>query len=307
MSMKRHLAAGIALTVGLVALTGSALAAPPETPPGQEQKEEKQAEQAAPTATTAPVAATQSAPAAQNRGQEQKAANAQSANANAQSTNGINATTAGVKPSNDTDKSTWCETGGAGTSTTCTRNPHGTNPPDSSKRYGNGTTAARIATSRGAPAGTDVYGPGNSQPHKVCGKNGHFIDVHAVKSYVGITCSTTPQQQSQSSVTNTSTTSTGVTGSTNVTSSTTQTAATAGTAAAGGVAGVTAESGSPQSGSNGAAGGVLGAFGVAGVAAGGELPFTGFPLWLAILAAIALIGIGWTLHRTGRPATRDLV
>ena len=68
------------------------------------------------------------------------------------------------------------------------------------------------------------------------------------------------------------------------------------------------ESGSPQSGgANGDAGGVLGAFGVAGVAAGGALPFTGFPLWLAILVAITLIAAGWTLHRRGRPATRDLV
>ena len=309
MSFKRHLTAGIALTVGLIALTGSALAAPPSTPPGQEKKEAQQAEQApapAAEATIAPAAtATLSASAEQNRGQEQKAAKAQSSS-------GINATTAGVKPSNDTDKSTWCDTGGSGTSTTCTRNPHGTNPPDSSKRYGNGTTAARIATSRGAPAGTDVYGPGNSQPHKVCGKNGHFIDVHAVKTYVGINCSAaTTQPQSQSTVTGTTTnttttTTTTVTTSANVASTTSQTGSTSGTAA-GGVAGVAVESGSPQSGSNGEAGDVLDAFGVAGVAAGGELPFTGFPLWLAILVAIALISVGWTLHRRGRPATRDLV
>ena len=198
---------------------------------------------------------------------------------------------------------------GSGASTTCTRNPHGTNPPDSSKRYGNGTTAARIATSRGAPAGTDVHGPGNSQPHKVCGKNGHFIDVHAVKSYVGITCSAaTTQPQSQTTVTGTTstTTTTTVITSADVTSTTAQTGSTSGTAA-GGVAGVAVESGSPQSGSNGEGGGVLGAFGVAGVAAGGELPFTGFPLWLAILVAIALIAVGWTLHRRGRPATGDLV
>src|SRR5687767_10627197 len=151
MSFKRHLTAGIALALGLVALTGSALAAPPSTPPGQEKKAEQQAGPA-PEAT---------APAAES---EQKSS-------------GVNATSAGVKPGNSTDKNTSCKTGGSGASTTCTRSPHGANPPDSSKRYGNGTTAAQIATSRGAPAGTDVYGPGNSQPHKVCGKNGHFIEI----------------------------------------------------------------------------------------------------------------------------------
>lgn len=283
MTFKRHLAAGLALTVGLVALTGSALAAPPSTPPGQEKKAEKQAEQA----PAASAAATETAAAAQAE--------------TAQGPSGINATTAGVKPTNDTDKNTWCETGGSGASTTCTRSPHGTNPPDSSKRYGNGATAAQIATSRGAPAGTDVYGPGNSQPHKVCGKNGHFIDVHAVKSYVGISCAgttttatTTSQSQSQTT-TKASTTS--------LASSTTQAGSTSGTPATGGVAGA---SGSPQSGSHGVAGGVLGAFGVAGQAAG-TLPFTGFPLRLAILVGIALISIGWTLHCRGRQATRDLV
>jgi hypothetical protein len=292
MSFKRHLTTGIALVLGLAALAGSALAAPPSTPPGQEKKAEKQAEQAA--------AASQSAPAEQNQGQEQKAENAE------QASNGINATSAGVKPSNSTEKNTWCKTGGSGASTTCTRNPHGTNPPDSSKRYGNGQTAAQIATSHGAPAGTDVYGPGNSQPHKVCGKNGHFIDVHAVKSYVGVDCSATASvTQTTSGVSRTSSTSTG--NSTGAAASTSQTGATPTTSATGGVAGVSVEAGSPQSGgSKGEVGGVLGAFGVAGVA-GGALPFTGFPLWLVILTAIALIAVGWTLHRYGRPVTRDLV
>ena len=73
--------------------------------------------------------------------------------------------------------------------------------------------------------------------------------------------------------------------------------------AAGGVAGVQATHTS-----GGGAGGVLGAFGVLGQAAGGTLPFTGFPLWLAVVIAIALIAIGWTLSHRGRPAaTRDVV
>jgi cobalamin biosynthesis Mg chelatase CobN len=206
-----------------------------------------------------------------------------------------------VKPSNSTRKNTTCWTGGSSSSPTCQPGPNA----DSSKRYGNGTTAAQIAVSRGAPANTEIYGPGNSQPHKVCkkvNKNGKEVwaDVHAVKSYVGV-CVTTSTSQSPVTSTSTSTSSTSSAG---VTASTSQTGSTSGTAGTTGVAGVAVESGSPQS---GAGGGVLGAFGVAGVAAGGVLPFTGFPIWLAILIAIGLIAIGWTLYRRGRPATGDLV
>ena len=75
MSFKRHLTAGIALTVGLVALTGSALAAPPTTPPGQEKQAEKQAEQApapkeAPAARQAPTPAAEGTPAAPSEREE---------------------------------------------------------------------------------------------------------------------------------------------------------------------------------------------------------------------------------------------
>src|SRR5947209_189820 len=61
---------------------------------------------------------------------------------------------------------------------------------DATKQYGNGKTAAQIAVSRGAPAGTLIYGPGNSQPHKVvaCGHT-HAVDVHAIKSYSQTDCS----------------------------------------------------------------------------------------------------------------------
>jgi hypothetical protein len=83
---------------------------------------------------------------------------------------------AGVKPSNNTSKDQTCTTGGGeGSSATC---QSGTYPgkADASKRYGNGKTAAQIANGKGAPAGTPIYGPGNSQPHKICGR-----DVHAYK------------------------------------------------------------------------------------------------------------------------------
>jgi hypothetical protein len=54
-----------------------------------------------------------------------------------------------VKPSNSTQKWTCAPTG---------------TTPDQTKLYGNGKTAGQIATSRGAPADTKLYGPGNSEP-----------------------------------------------------------------------------------------------------------------------------------------------
>src|SRR5205823_10303886 len=107
---------------------------------------------------------------------------------------------AGAKPTSATakgNKPTMCTTGGGtGSSATCTSSgataatAQTAAKPDSSKRYGSGTTAAQIANSRGAPAGTKVHGPGNSQPHKVldCKRN-HWVDVHAVKSYSTASCS----------------------------------------------------------------------------------------------------------------------
>ena len=74
----------------------------------------------------------------------------------------------GIKPSDTTDKNTSCSTGGGqGSSATCTSDK--SSKPDASKRYGNGETAAQIANGKGAPADTQITGPGNSQPHKICG------------------------------------------------------------------------------------------------------------------------------------------
>src|SRR5688572_31994403 len=104
MSFKRHLTAGIALTLGLVVLSGTALAAPPSTPPGQEKKAEKQAEQE--------NQAQQGNQPEHGKQAEQQAPApaAQPAAAPAEKTTGINATSAGVKPSNKTDKHTSCDT-----------------------------------------------------------------------------------------------------------------------------------------------------------------------------------------------------
>src|SRR5258705_13057093 len=77
----------------------------------------------------------------------------------------------GVKPSNDTQKDTHA--------------PAGSNQ---TKLYGNGDTAGQIAIENGATATTVLHGPGNSQPHKVAGCTGHEVDVHALKSHSGDSC-----------------------------------------------------------------------------------------------------------------------
>jgi len=97
---------------------------------------------------------------------------------------------AGVKPNNTTEHWT-CATAGS----------------NQTKLYGNGTTAGQIALSRGAPPGTVLYGPGNSQPHKVAvckhGKT-HLLDVHAVKAYGNAgACTTTSAHSSSASATST--------------------------------------------------------------------------------------------------------
>jgi hypothetical protein len=395
-------------------------AAPAENaPPGQEKKAEQAPAAPAPAATPAPAGgakadkpakadkaapakADKAAPAKADKAAPAKAAPAQGAGKSADKTNGVNAGTAGVKPTNSTDKNTSCKTGGAMPSPTCTRNPPGNNPPDSSKRYGNGKTAAQIATSRSAPAGTEIRGPGNSQPHKVCGKNGHFVDVHAVKSYPN-SCTATESgtvAQPQGTVTvscpATTTLLTGVahktgsgvvvihpsansahvskhgdglvtvsvtlangatctasvpattsavatqtmtqqiaaavgqaTGSTVVSTSVASQSAQSAQSARGagatgaGVAGVSTPAGGTAAGAStpaggvlgaqhtegrGATGGVAGAFKTLGGVAAGTLPFTGFPLWAAVLIGLLAVALGLMLWRRSRgPVTTDAV
>jgi hypothetical protein len=114
---------------------------------------------------------------------------------------GSSDTQAGEKPSSTTHKNTSCSTGGgSGSSATCTSDT--SSRSDASKRYGNGKTAAQIANGHGAPSGTQLNGPGNSQPHKVavCGKpsnKGGGVDVHAVKHYDQSGCASKQQEQKQ--------------------------------------------------------------------------------------------------------------
>jgi hypothetical protein len=174
MKAKSLLAAILGLALALSALTGVAGAGKPDDPgksedaPGQVKK----AEQA-----PAPVA-----PASKSSAKSTKASSKQEARASGP----------GVKPSNSTSKWTTCSTGGGqGTDATCS-GTH-SSKADSSKQYGHGGTAAQIANSRGAPAGTVLTGPGNSQPHKVavCPKQANKsggVDVHAVKSFDTSAC-----------------------------------------------------------------------------------------------------------------------
>jgi hypothetical protein len=176
--------------------------------------------------------------------------------------------TQGVKPSNST--------------------AHNTNAPAGSnktKEYGNGKTAGQIAIQHGYPSSGNLHGPGNSQPHKVttCGHR-HGVDVHALKSHPASGCET--PQRPPTHVPSTPEPPVVVTPhDPSVPPSTPahhsgQRSGTAVAARAGGHA----------------FSGALAATGVAHA----TLPFTGFPLWAAVLAAAILIGTGLTVRRLAR-------
>ncbi len=203
-------------------------------------------------------------------GQQKKASSTSSTQSTGSSA--IQTSTAGVKPSNTTSKDT-----------------HALATSNQTKLYGNGQTAGQIAVQAGYTG--MLHGPGNSQPHKaaLC-PSGHEVDVHALKA---------KGQQKKCGVTSPTTTSTQVTTSTIQTShaaaaSVTSGGAQGGAAAApqGGVLGATAGAGK-----SGPAGGVLGALQAAGR---GVLPFTGFPLGIALLVAVGLIALGLALRRIAR-------
>ncbi len=303
-----------ALALGIAAFTGSALAGN-----GNGNDNGKAANPTAPA--SAPVSQA-SAPgnSANAPGQvktESTGGGSASQNAGAQ---------AGVKPTNATAKGATCKTGGgSGSSATCTptgtaaTNAQSAGKADASKRYGNGKTAAQIANAAGAPAGTTLRGPGNSQPHKaaLCPR-GKEVDVHALKAKgqqkkCGAASSTKPTTSNK--VTSPATVSHGASvhaaGSTKPTTSnrvTTSATVSQGASvhAAGGAPGAvtgaapSAQGSSPQGGVLGVAYESKPAGGVLGEIASGILPFTGFPLWIAVLVAVGLIVLGLALRRGGR-------
>ena len=283
----------ILLVLGLAAFTGSALAGDGNGNGKGSARADTQTASANESASQAGAGNSASAP-----GQiKQDTVSTQAAGGSADQNAGAEA---GAKPTNATakgNKPTSCTTGGGtGSSATCTSSgstaatAQTAAKADSSKRYGNSETAAQIANSHGAPAGTEVYGPGNSQPHKVldCKRN-HWVDVHAVKSY-----STTSCTQGGTTGSTTSGTVASVSGGTNATSATSTAGgpnAQGSSPKAGGVAGVTATGGTAP------ASGVLGAIASVG---SGVLPFTGLPLWIVVVAAAALTAFGLALRRAGR-------
>ena len=257
----------------------------------------------------------ENAPGQLKKAQEQQSASAQ-AQAGVQATASVNAgatatdSAPGVKPDNSTSKWTHCTLGGTAANATCTAiAPTPNTKPDVSKRYGNGKTAAQIAVSRGAASVTPAVkltGPGNSQPHKVSdcrhkANRSGGVDVHAVKSY-STTCqaaTTTASTQATTQVTSQAAASVQSTASVQQTAPVQQTAA------------VQQQSSSPAPQSNAsvaqgtpaAQAGVLGAQTTLsspksnGSVQGASLPFTGFPLWPAVLIGLSLVGAGLTVRR----------
>jgi hypothetical protein len=191
----------------------------------------------------------------------------------------------GVKPSNDTEHDT-----------------HAAASSDKTKQYGNGKTAGQIAIQNGAAPSTVLHGPGNSQPHKaaLC-SGGHEVDVHALKGKRGKTCGGQPQPPPTPRPNPTpdpggpggdpghgdpARDPTVDRGSTPAALPSSPADPSTPTTAKPAVA--------PQAATVDTAAGVLSATGAIG---GGTLPFTGFPIWVVVLIALALIALGLTLRR----------
>jgi hypothetical protein len=152
------------------------------------------------------------------------------------------------------------------------------------KVYGNGMTAGQIAVQAGFGSAM-LFGPGNSQPHKVlCGAR--TVDVHALKAHAGA-CAGTASAVSP----------TAAAGVNAQTSAAVTAAKKSGAAAAkgrgGGVLGATAtRSGRPSS--------------MAGAALrttvrSGRLPFTGLALGLLLGLGLMLLISGLGMRRAARP------
>jgi hypothetical protein len=183
--------------------------------------------------------------------------------------------TEGVKPSNSTAHNTNAQAGS-----------------NSTKKYGNGKTAGQIAIQSGYPSSGNLYGPGNSQPHKATCGGRHAVDVHALKSHRANGCGTperppthVPDPPKTSEPPVVVVTPHDPTGSPSLPPS--------------------EPAHDPAKQSAGSAAGNVGGqtmSGVLAVATAGHatLPFTGFPVWAAVLAAIVLVAAGLTLRRLAR-------
>jgi hypothetical protein len=184
----------------------------------------------------------------------------------------------GVKPSNDTAHDT-----------------HAPASSDQTKLYGNGKTAGQIAIGNGAAGSTVLHGPGNSQPHKAspC-SGGHEVDVHALKAKRGGACNTQPP--SPPTPRPNPTPDPGKPGDPgHGPDPGAPTPATPSSPAAVDPKGPVKPKPFASPHHVGVEGsGVLSATGPVG---GGTLPFTGFPIWIAMLVALAMIVAGVALRR----------
>ena len=188
----------------------------------------------------------------------------------------------GVKPASDTDKDTYAPASS-----------------DKTKLYGNGKTAGQIAMQNGASGATILHGPGNSQPHKAAPcSGGHEVDVHALKGKrLGKACKpASPTLGSNPGRADDPSPSRSNSG-----PSSNPSGSTDGVGDSPGATGSPADRGPKPSSSVRGSESVLAATAVAGRSA--SLPFTGFPLWLALLVGIGLILAGlWLLRRTAEAA-----
>jgi hypothetical protein len=265
------LTSGILLVLGIAAFAGSALAGNGNGNNGNGNGN------AAPTAS-ASEPASQGSPPASPGNSANAPGQVKKSTATTHSTGGgsaIRTSTAGVKPSNATVQS---------------KDTHALATSNKTKLYGNGQTAGQIAVQAGYTG--MLHGPGNSQPHKaaLCPR-GHEVDVHALKAKgQQKKCAASSATGSHPTVTHGAVVSSNAPG--HVSGGVGAAAPTsAAPTAQGGVLGVTtAAKGQP-------AGGVLGAIEAVGQ---GKLPFTGFPLWLAVFTAVSLVVFGLVLRRLGR-------
>jgi len=185
----------------------------------------------------------------------------------------------GVKPSNDTAHET-----------------HAAASSDETKLYGNGKTAGQIAIGNGAAPSTVLHGPGNSQPHKAAPcSGGHEVDVHALKGRRGRSCGSQPP--SPPTPRPNPTPDPGKPGDPahgpNAGSDTSSVLPSS-PAADPGTLGKPKQVVRRNYGRVEGASGVLSATGAIG---SGTLPFTGFPIWIVVMIALALIAVGVTLRR----------
>jgi hypothetical protein len=317
-----RLAAACALAVATATFTGVAFADPGNgnsaNAPGQQAQT-----QPAPAPQSQPAAAPQSQAPSQAPGQAKKQAAptqaqpSSSSPGQAKQAAKASSSSPGVKPASGTTHWTHCTTGTSSSGVSCTSSDSGHTPQtktDVSKQYGNGQTAAQIAVSRGG-VGVQLTGPGNSQPHKVtvCGKPSNKsggVDVHAVKSYDASACAATQPAVTQVQAAVVATTPV-------VKSPVTATATTTPPATVGAVNNAPTTQSSPSASPSQNAGGVLGTsstivkpkakggvLGAVSSPAGSTLPFTGFPVWVALLVGLGLIAAGLTLRHRGSTVTR---